>query len=401
MTETSAPALPLHMRRQGFDPVPELGELRDGPGIGRVRTVNGLEAWLVTRFADVRTVLGHPEVFSNAGVRAIQIPGMPARDPEEVARMRAGDLLGSDPPEHTRLRRMLTPEFTVRRMRRLEPRIREIVDAHLDAMEREGPPVDLVAHFALPVPSLVICELLGVPYDDRAEFQHRTNVQLDLSVPVERRLQVGMESRAYMAELVARARSAPGEDMIGMLVREHGDELTDPELVGIANLLLIAGHETTSNMLGLGTLALLRHPEQLALVRDDPSAVEPAVEELLRWISIVHTTVFRLAIADTEIAGQKIAKGDVILCSVPAANRDRELLTDPERLDVTRGGIGHLAFGHGVHHCLGAPLARMEMRIAFPALLRRFPGLRTVSDVANFRSYHFVFGLTSLSVAWS
>jgi cytochrome P450 len=411
VTETTAPALPLHMRRHGFDPAPELGELRDGSGIGRVRTMFGFEGWLVTRFADVREVLSHPEVFSNAATATLEVPGMPTKDPEEIAKLRAGSLLSFDPPEHTRLRRMLTPEFTVRRMRRLEPRIHEIVDEHLDAMERKGPPADIVADFALPVPSLVICELLGVPYADRADFQRRTNQQLDLAVPREERFRIGMEGRAYMAELVAGARSAPGEDMIGMLVREHGSDLSDNELVGIANLLLIAGHETTANMLGLGTLALLRHPDQLALVRDDPSLVDPAVEELLRWLSIVHAGTFKLAVTDTEIAGQKIAKGDVVLLSLAAANRDPALIDDPERLDVTRGGSvdarsagatrgGHVAFGHGIHHCLGAPLARMEMRIAFPALLRRFPGLRAVSDEGNFRSYNFIYGLTSLEVAW-
>ncbi len=213
--------------------------------------------------------------------------------PEEIKRSQAGNLLGIDPPEHHRLRRMLTPEFTLRRMKRLEPRIVEIVDEHLDAMERGGAPADLVAEFALPIPSLVICELLGVPYADRADFQARTARQLDFSVPIAERAGLQRESRAYMDGLVTGARTSPGEDMLGMLVREHGDDLTQDELVGIANLLLIAGHETTSNMLGLGTLALLQHPDQLAIVRDDPEAVGPAVEELMRWLSIVHSGIPR------------------------------------------------------------------------------------------------------------
>jgi cytochrome P450 len=308
-------------------------------------------------------------------------------------------MLAADPPEHTRLRRMLTPEFTVRRMRRLEPRIREIVDEHLDAMERHGPPADLVAEFALPVPSLVICELLGVPYADRAAFQQRSNRQLDLALPVEERMRAGRESRAYMAELVTRAQAEPGEDMLGMLVREHGDDLSSDELVGIASLLLLAGHETTANMLGLGTLALLRHPDQLALVRDEPERIDGAVEELLRWLTIVHTGTGKMATVDTEIAGQPIAAGDLVMCALPTANRDPELRTDPDRLDVTRGG-GHVAFGHGIHHCLGAPLARMEMKIGFPALLRRFPGLAEVPGTAIFRSFSMIYGLTSLQVTW-
>jgi cytochrome P450 len=314
--------------------------------------------------------------------------------------MRAGNLLVFDPPDHTRLRRLLTPEFTVRRMRRLEPRIREIVEEHLDAMERSGPPADLVPDFALPVPSLVICELLGVPYADRSEFQERSSRLLDLSVPAEERIRVGRESRAYMADLVKGAQADPGEDMLGMLVREHGDELSFDELCGIASLLLIAGHETTANMLGLGTLALLRHPEQLALLRDEPERVDAAVEELLRWLSIVHSGTGKITTTDVEIAGQKIPAGEFVMCALPAANRDPELLADPDKLDITRGAMGHLAFGHGIHHCLGAPLARMEMRIAFPALLQRFPGLRTTDAEPGFRSFNVIYGLTSLPIAW-
>ncbi|GAA0944654.1 cytochrome P450 [Pseudonocardia zijingensis] len=399
---TTAPTLPVHMQRNGFDPAPELTGMRDGPGIERIRNAFGTEAWLVTRFADVREVLSDPERFSNARLPARfgRPDGTPEVSPEEIARMRAGNLLAADPPEHTRLRRMLTPEFTVRRMRRLEPRIREIVDEHLDAMQRHGPPADLVAEFALPVPSLVICELLGVPYADRADFQARTNRVLDLRIPAEERIRASRESRTYMAELVAGAQADPGEDMLGMLVREHGDDLSTDELIGIASLLLIAGHETTANMLGLGTLALLRHPDQLALVRDEPERVDAAVEELLRWLTIVHTGTAKVATVDTEIAGQPIAAGDVVMCALPAANRDPELRRDPERLDVTRGGVGHVAFGHGIHHCLGAPLARMEMRIGFPALLRRFPGLAEVPGTAGFRSFHVIYGLTSLQVTW-
>jgi cytochrome P450 len=399
---TAAPTLPVHMQRNGFDPAPEMAEMRDGPGIQQVRNMLGNQAWLVTRFADVREVLSDPVRFSNARVPAtFQRPaGLPPLTAEEGARLRAGNLLASDPPDHTRLRRFLTPEFTVRRMRRLEPRIQEIVDEHLDAMERHGPPADLVAEFALPVPSLVICELLGVPYTDRAAFQERSNRQLDLRRPVEERFKAGKESRAYMAGLVARAQADPGEDMLGMLVREHGADLTSDELTGIASLLLLAGHETTANMLGLGTLALLRHPEQLAIVRDEPERVDAAVEELLRWLTIVHTGTAKVATVDTELAGQRIAAGELVMCALPAANRDPELRRDPDRLDVTRGGVGHVAFGHGIHHCLGAPLARMEMRIAYPALLRRFPGLAEVPDTAGFRSFHVIYGLTSLQVTW-
>lgn len=297
---------------------------------------------------------------------------------------------------------MLTPEFTRHRMRALEPRIVEIVDSALDDLERAGRPADLVANFALPVPSMVICELLGVPYSDRAEFQERSARLVDASSPLERRLAAQRESRAYMTRLVAEARAEPGEDILGMLVREHGDDLSEAELAGIASLLLIAGHETTSNMLGLGTLALLRHPDQLAMVRDNPARVEPAVEELLRWLSIVHALPVRATTTEVRIAGHTIPADSLVVVSVPAADRDPAFVEAADDLDVTRGAIGHLAFGHGAHHCLGAPLARMEMRIAFPALLRRFPRLALAEpyETVPFREFSAVYGLRSLQVTW-
>jgi cytochrome P450 len=205
-----------------------------------------------------------------------------------------------------------------------------------------------------------------------------------------------------MATLVARARRQPGDDILGMLIREHGHELTDDELTGIAGLLLLAGHETTSNMLGLGTLALLRHPDQLAVVRDDPDAVGPAVEELLRWLSIVQTAIPRITTTDVEVAGVTIPAGNLVFPSLPSGNRDPDFIESPEVLDIRRAAPGHLAFGHGVHHCLGAPLARMEMRIAFPALLRRFGDLALAEDFddVQFRTWNFIYGLKSLDVKW-
>ena len=402
MTGTEAPQLPLHMRRNAFDPTPELRAIRERSGVRTATSFFGMTVYLVTRYEDVKAVLSDHERFSNGRPRGFVLPGAPAMSDEELASARAGNLLGLDPPEHQRLRRMLTPEFTIRRMKRLEPRIVEIVDQHLDAMESAGPPVDLVEYFALPIPSLVICELLGVPYDDRDDFQRRSARQLDLTVPIAERMDLQRQGRAYMRSLVERARTHPGDDILGMLVREHGDECTDDELIGIAGLLLLAGHETTSNMLGLGTLALLRHPEQLAAVRDDPAAIGPAVEELLRWLSIVHSAIPRITTTEVEVAGVRIPEGELVFVSLPSGNRDPDFIDAPEILDVHRGAPGHLAFGHGVHHCLGAPLARMEMRIAFPALLRRFPTLALAEDFddVQFRSFQFIYGLKSLAVRW-
>jgi cytochrome P450 len=400
---TQAPELPpLHMRRNAFNPIPELREIRETDGVRTITNTFGMTVYLVTRHEDIKDVLSDHERFSNARPPGFVVPGAPAVPEEEQASARAGNLLGLDPPEHQRLRRMLTPEFTIRRMKRLEPRIVEIVDAQLDAMEKAGPPTDLVANFALPIPSLVICELLGVPYDDRDDFQRRSARQLDLSIPIPERLELVRRGREYMGSLVERARRQPGDDILGMLVREHGTELTDNELIGVASLLLLAGHETTSNMLSLGTLALLRHPDQLAAVRDDPDAIGPAVEELLRWLSIVHSAIPRITTTDVEIAGIPIPAGQLVFVSLPSGNRDPDFIDSPEVLDIRRGAAGHLAFGHGVHHCLGAPLARMEMRIAFPALLRRVPTLALAEDFSDvaFRSFHFIYGLRSLEVTW-
>ena len=400
---TEAPTLPpLHMRRNAFDPTPELREIREDFGVRTVLNAFGIQVYLVTRHEDVKEVLADHEHFRNSRPPGFVLPGAPAVPEDAQAESRAGNLLGLDPPEHQRLRRMLTGEFTVRRMKRLEPRIVEIVEQQLDEMQSQCPPANLVAHFALPIPSLVICELLGVPYADREDFQRRSARQLDLSAPIPERLELQRQGRDYMRSLVQAARRDPGEDMLGMLVREHGDELTVDELIGIAGLLLLAGHETTSNMLGLGTLALLRHPDQLAAVRENPEAIGPAVEELLRWLSILHTAIPRITASEVEVAGVTIPAGQLVFASLPSGNRDPDFIADPDTLDIGRGAPGHLAFGHGVHHCLGAPLARMEMRIAFPALLRRFPKLALAEDFddVQFRSFHFIYGLKSLEVTW-
>ena len=397
---TQAPIMPLHMRRDRFAPVDELRELREGEGVRRFESPFGANVWIVTRYADVREVLGDATRFSNR--MAFRPPSDP-RSEEERDKARAGQLLAFDPPEHTRLRRLLTPEFTVRRMHRLEPRIVEIVDQHLDAMAAAGSPADLVQAFALPIPSLVICELLGVPYADRAEFQARTARQLDLSIPIDERVELGRAGRAYMETLVAQAKRDPGEDMLGMLVREHAGEITDDELVGIGNLLLIAGHETTSNMLGLGTLALLQHPDQLALVRDDPAAAAPAVEELLRWLTIVHSGVVRTATADVEIAGHTDPGG-----------RPRGVLAADGQ---PRSGAGR-ATPSGSTSPAARPVTSRSATACTTASARRSPAWRCGSrsrrccggslgsrwtcplDEVPFRAFHFIYGLQALPVRW-
>ena len=384
--------MPLHLQRDGFDPVPQLTDFEHGPVLAT--TSLGTPARIVNRYAAVREVLADAERFSSA------LPVFGRRDPD--APPPEGDLLTSDPPEHTRLRKVLSPEFTVRRIGRLVPRITEIVDEHLDALAAAGPPADLVADFALPVPSLVICELLGVPYADRAGFESRAARQLDVSLPMPERMRAGAESREYMAELVARARRDPDDDLLGALVREHGDDLTPGELAGVAGLLLIAGHETTASTIGLAVLKLLREPDQLAVLRARPDAVENAIEELLRYLSVVHSGIPRIATRDTELDGEPVVAGEVLILSLPAANRDPALGEELDRLELTREVTRHVAFGHGVHHCLGAALARAELRVALPALLRRFPGLALADPAApvDFRSFAVVHAVRSLPVTW-
>ncbi|MFI7055854.1 cytochrome P450 [Streptosporangium canum] len=256
--------------------------------------------------------------------------------------------------------------------------------------------------FALPLPSLMICELLGVPYEDRADFQRHSNTMLDLSLTMEEQFANTMEMHTYMGDLLAVQRENPGADILGMLVREHGDELSDDDLIGIGNLLLIAGHETTANMLGLGTLLLLRHPDQLVRVQEEPEVVNGAIEEMLRYLSIVNNGAIRTATEEFALAGQVIHEGERVAVSLPSANRDPALMAEPDTFDVTRRPSAHVAFGHGIHQCLGQQLARMELRLALPALLRRFPTLRLAvpHEELRYREPAPVNGVLSLPVTW-
>lgn len=396
--------LPPYMRRQNeFHPNPDVLEARDRTGILRVTTPFGVPAWLVTRLEDVREVLADYTRFS----RKLPQDRVPVSKGEgmseaEVAEMQEGIFVFSDPPEHTRVRAMLTPSFTAQEMARLEPRVVEIVNDHLDRMEENRPPADLATAFALPIPSLVISEILGVPYEARADFQRRASSILNPYLPPAERTKVIREAHEYMGSLVDAARQSPGDNMLGRLVRDHGHELNRNELIGMGNLLLIAGHDTTASMLGLGTLALLRNPQQLQALRDRPELAESAVEELMRWITVAHGGVTRITTEPVVIADQPIPAGELVIAFTPAANRDPSLVENPDTLDVSRGIMSHVGFGHGSHHCLGAPLARMEMGIAFPALLHRFPKLRLVDPKAEvqFRVSSLVYAATELMVEW-
>ncbi len=387
---SQAPSVPLPFRRDRdcpFDPAPEFSRLRAQAPVTQVTLPYAEEpAWLVTRYDDVRTVLADDRV-SNTPQGSEPGPG---------------DLLSLDGPEHRRLRRTLTGSFSVKRVAEMRPWIEQLVTDHLDAMQSKGPPADLVSDFALPIPSLVICRLLGVPADDQDLFQAYSNKLLDVTLPPQERGENYEALAVYMAGLVRGHRAVPGDNLLGEVVRKHGDSLTDEELVGISRLLLVAGHETTANMLGLGTLLLLQHPDQAALIRDSETAIRPAVDEMLRYLSVVSTSVPRYATEDLSVGGIHIKAGDEIQCSLMSANRDETQLEESSRFDIKRTPGAHSAFGHGLHQCLGQQLARLEMQVAFPALLRRFPGLRldVPTEELHYREAAFVYGLRSLPLTW-
>ncbi|MFG1609532.1 cytochrome P450 [Actinoplanes sp. NPDC049265] len=345
--------------------------------------------WMITRYADVREVLSSPHLSNRM-------------DPNEAALNRPGVLPALDPPDHTRVRRMLTREFTVKRMNALRPRVEEIVDRFLGDMVAAGPPTDLMQAFALPVPSLVICELLGVPYEENAYFQQLSVRLLDPEVTGAANAENSRRLTSFMADLVARHRKTPGDDILSSLIREYGAEVSDDELIGMGTILLLAGHETTANTIGLGILLLSQHPEQLALVRDDPGVLRTAVEEILRYLSIVNTGVPKRVTKDIMVAGQLIPAGDLLMVSLPSANRDESVLPAANVFDVTRSPGAHVAFGHGIHQCLGQQLARMELAVALPALLKRLPNLRpaVAESELPFRSESAVNGLHQFPVTW-
>jgi cytochrome P450 len=305
-----------------------------------------------------------------------------------------------DPPEHTRYRRLLSNHFGPRRVAELTPAIRRYTEQALDAMAGGGPPVDLVTSFALPVPAMVICELLGVPAKDRHLVQAATAVMNDLDSTPEQAVNAVISITDTVRDLVTRVRAEPGEGLLGDIAASG--ELTDEELTNLGMVLLATGHLPTSSMIGLGTFVLLTDAGQRARLIEDPALAEPAVEELLRYLSILQFDVRRTALVDVEIDGHLIAAGETVVLALPVANRDSGRFADPDQLDLGRSATGHLAFGHGVHQCLGQHLARAELRLALTALFGRFPGLRLDVPAAEVqtRDRMAVYGVSRLPVSW-
>ncbi|MDQ2815834.1 MAG: cytochrome P450 [Actinomycetota bacterium] len=396
MTEPYDQELPLFLQHDGLMPGTALQATRDRPGLERITTVFGQQAWLVACAADVRTVLGNSALFTTGDSVPMFRPDDPGKDDLP------GAILFMDPPEHTMIRSMLTPSFTARALARLEPRITEIVSEHLDAMADAGAPADLVASFSWPVPSQVICEMLGIPLEDRKGFQGFVDASFDFTISEEERAAGNQGISEYIHRLADRARDKPGSDLIGTLIREQGDRLSSKNLAAIGATMLQAGHETTAEMMASSTFALLTHHDQLQLLRNDPGLIRNAVDELLRYLAIVQISAPRRATRDTVVGGQDIARGDLLQVSLPSANHDPALIPDPERLDLTREASSHLAFGHGIHYCLGAPLARLEMTIALPALLRRFPdlALAVAPEAVEYKIGSVVHGVKALPVTW-
>ncbi|WP_433508688.1 cytochrome P450 [Nonomuraea sp. CA-143628] len=380
-----------------FDPPKELIEAREHGPISRIPFADGHQGWLITGFDLVRSVMADPR-FSSRRELMRHHPWVDYGD-IEVPPAPPGEFLLMDEPQHSRYRKPLVGKFTVRRMRLLTERVEQVTAECLYAMEKAGPSADLVTAFAKPIPAIVICELLGVPYEDRGAFQDNVDKFMGGETSDEELMAAYTAVQTYLAELVAAKRANPTDDVLSDLT---DSDLTDEELKGVALILLAAGLDTTTNMLALGTFALLRNPEQLAALRADPTLADKAVEELMRYLSVAKT-FFRTALEDVELGGQTIKAGTAVILSMNTANRDPERFADPHTLDLRREDGGHLGFGHGIHQCLGQQLARVEMRAAFPALLNRFPTLRlavAAEEVALRPETADIYGVKSLPVTW-
>ncbi|MFF8950612.1 cytochrome P450 [Streptomyces sp. NPDC014940] len=378
------------------DPHPVYARLREQGPVHRVRFAgadSGRLVWLVVGYEEARAALADPRLAKDTA----RI-GSPMLDEEKIGKY----LLVADPPQHTRLRSLVTRAFTMRRVEELRPRIQRITDDLLDEMLPRGR-ADLIEALAYPLPLTVICELLGVPDMDRAEFRR---ISTEVVAPTDAGTEYDAIVRLarYLADLIEDKRCAgPSDDLLSDLIRttaEDGDRLSSRELSGMAYLLLIAGHETTVNLIGNGAHALLTHPDQLAALRADMSLLDGAVEEMLRYEGPVETATFRYAAEPLEIAGTAIEQGQSVMIGLTAADRDGGRYAEPDRFDIRRDARGHLAFGHGIHYCLGATLARLEGRIAVGTLLERAPGLALDGSPGEWLPGMLIRGMRSLPVRW-
>jgi cytochrome P450 len=376
-------------------PPSEFANWREQPGLQRAM-YHGEPVWVVSRYQDIRAALVDPRLSADTLPDHLKPQGA-ENTPIMFAR--------TDDPEHHRLRRMMTSDFTFRRCEAMRPQIQEFVDTFLDGMINAGPPADLVRDFALPVPSLVIALLLGVPSEDLDSFQRSTGVGLDTKATDEEKTQAFTSMYGYIEELVRRKEREPGDDLISRLVTEQvaTGQLNRETAALSGMIMLVAGHDTTANMISLGTVALLEHPALFDRLgqTDDHAVVANIIEELMRYLTIVHGQVDRVATEDLTLGGQLVRAGDKLLMNLPAGNWDSEFVDSPETFDVDRKTRGHLGFGYGVHQCIGANLARVEMQVAFATLARRLPGLQLAvpPDELKFKDAD-IYGMTELPVTW-
>lgn len=383
-----------------FDPPPQYNALRHREPFARVRLWDGSSPYLLTNHADIKAALSDPR-FSCEPVRE----GFPhVFEGRAVADKADKSFLRLDNPEHDRLRRMVTKEFTVRRVESIRPRVEETVDRLIDRFLSLPKGSDFVEHFSGPLPTDVITFLLGIPFEDHEFFHRATKIQFGTtSTPSEVRSSLD-ELFSYIDALITEKEKNPRDDVISRLVHEQlkPGNVDRETLINIVRLLLSAGHQTTQNMTALGVLTLLQHPDQLTLLRQNPELVPGAVEELLRYSTVLHMGARRVALEDVEVNGHVVKKGEGIICSTPAANRDARLFPNPDTLQLDRDASGHVAFGFGIHQCLGQVLARMELQIVYTKLFNRIPTLQLAVPFEELRFRHdmFVYGVHELPLTW-
>ncbi|MFI9388495.1 cytochrome P450 [Kutzneria sp. NPDC052558] len=402
-TSSVSPSRAFPMERPAgcpFDPPAEYAEFRARETLPVLECPAGIDAYVASGYDQVRALLNDPRT-STRGAPSNHV----IRDRAVVVDAMPGSIIHFDGAEHVRYRRMLTPEFTVKRMRALRGRIGELVESHIDAMLAKGGPVDFVRDFALPLPSLVICELLGADQEDRARFQEQATVMISTDGDPDLFMATVQEVLEYITGLVTARMERPRDDMLSRMIQRGRDSKQPPTVLELANLglfLLMAGHESTANMIGLGALAMLRHPEQLALLRADPALAESAVEETLRYLSIVHYGLLRYATEDIVHGSQTIRAGEWLVASLASANRDGSVFADPDTFDLRRAPTKHLAFGFGSHQCIGQQLARVELREVFSRLFGRIPSLRLAVpfEELEFKASTLAYGVAALPVTW-
>lgn len=401
--DEAVPAFPM-ARAAGcpFAPPPALRRLHAEKPVSKVRLWDGSTHWLVTRYEDQRALYGDRRLSVDTTRDGFPYLNAAFRD---TASRTPPSFLNMDDPDHARIRRMVTGPFTVRRIEALRPAIQRMTDELIDTMLAGPSPVDLVEALALPLPSLVICEMLGVPYEDHDFFQSHSKVALRRDVTAaEARAAAGALS-GYLGEQLDRKLAEPADDLLSAFAARMRDgELSRLEATMLGQLLLGAGHETSANMIALGVLTFLEHPDQLAIVRDtdDPEVLARAAEEMLRYLTVVHHGQRRLALADLEIGGQVVRAGEGVIIPGATGNWQDDVFPDPGRLDVRRDARRHMAFGFGIHQCLGQQLARLELQVVYGTLFRRVPTLRLATgiDEIPFKDDGIVYGVYELPVTW-